>query len=94
MHLPTQETVIPEVGVRVHPWASVVAAGGRGERRGGECERDHSAVFDRFLAAVARIEQLRRRGASPEELDQAVVRELIALLEALDDSHDMSGKPR
>jgi hypothetical protein len=53
-----------------------------------------SAVFDRFLAAVARIEQLCRRGASPEELDQAVVRELIALLDALDDSHDMSGKPR
>jgi hypothetical protein len=36
---------------------------------------------------------LRRQGASPEELDQAVVRELIALIEALDDGQDTSGKP-
>jgi cell fate (sporulation/competence/biofilm development) regulator YlbF (YheA/YmcA/DUF963 family) len=50
-------------------------------------------TFDRFLAAVQRIEQLRRQGASPEELDQAVVRELIALIEALDDGQDASGKP-
>jgi hypothetical protein len=52
-----------------------------------------SGASDRFLAAVQRIEQLRRQGASPEELDQAVVRELIALIEALDDGQDSSGEP-
>jgi cell fate (sporulation/competence/biofilm development) regulator YlbF (YheA/YmcA/DUF963 family) len=51
-----------------------------------------SDAFDRFLAAVERLEQLRRQGASPEELDQAVVRELIALIEALDDGQDASGE--
>ena len=53
-----------------------------------------SGAFDRFLGAVQRIEQLRRQGASPEELDQAVVRELIALLGALDEGQDTSGEPR
>ena len=53
-----------------------------------------SGAFDRFLAAVERIEQLHREGASPEELDQAVVRELIALIEALGDGQDTSGEPQ
>lgn len=52
-----------------------------------------SGAFDRFLKAVQRIEQLRRQGASPEELDQAVVRELIALIEALDDGQNTSEEP-
>jgi hypothetical protein len=52
-----------------------------------------SGAFDRFLAAVQRIEQLRRQGASPEELDQAVVSELIALIEELDDDQDTSEEP-
>ncbi len=42
---------------------------------------------------MQRIEQLRRRGASPEELEQAIARELIALIEALDDGHDTSEEP-
>jgi hypothetical protein len=51
-----------------------------------------SSAFGRFLAAVERIEQLRRQGASPEELDQAVLRELIALIEVLDEGQDTSGQ--
>jgi hypothetical protein len=63
-----------------------------GERRGGNVDMAEGGAFDRFLAAVARIERLRHLGASPEDLDQAVMRELIALIEALDDSgQDTSG---
>jgi cell fate (sporulation/competence/biofilm development) regulator YlbF (YheA/YmcA/DUF963 family) len=54
----------------------------------------HSGAFDRFRAAAERLEQLRREGASPEELDQAVVRELITLIEALDDGQDAYGEPQ
>jgi hypothetical protein len=73
-----------------YPWLACLP--GVGAAAVNVCVTD-SGAFDRFLAAVERIEQLRRRGASPEELDEAVVRELIALIEALDDGQDSSGEP-